>query len=89
MTMYDRCKDFACILGLLVKELDLKAYDGMIYGHKIAIRQTLPEDQKAFILAHEIAHFILHRGDLIANPDPAAEREADILATRICSLLRS
>ena len=52
--------------GLIVKEKQLKFYDGRIKGRKIAIRQNIPTlKKKACVLAEEIGHFHTNTMDIL------------------------
>ena len=53
---YDKLLDLAEKENLVVKEADLRLYDGLIRNNKIAIRQTLPAREKKQVLAEEIGH---------------------------------
>lgn len=50
--------------GLIVKEKPLAARDGLINGRRIAIRQNIPQVQKACALAEEIGHYKRNVGDI-------------------------
>lgn len=57
--------------GLTVKEKDLLAHDGLIYGRNIAIRRTIEtSQQKACTLAEEIGHAATSAGDITDYSDP-------------------
>ena len=65
----DELLKFAESQGFIVKEKPLKAFDGLTDGKRIAIRDTIQNtDQKKYILAHELAHAFLHKGDTIDSP---------------------
>lgn len=52
--------------GLIVKEKQLKFYDGRIKGRKIAIRQNIPTlKKKVCVLAEEIGHFHTNTMDIL------------------------
>lgn len=57
---------FAEKQGFKVKLKTLAAYDGLLYGNRIAIREGSPDQD--YILAHELAHAYLHEGDTINSP---------------------
>ena len=57
--------------GLTVKEKDLLAHDGLIYGRNIAIRRTIEtSQQKACTLAEEIGHAATSVGDILNYTNP-------------------
>lgn len=64
-------------MGLDLRFADLLDNDGRIKGGRVAIRDGMPEQQTAFIIAHEIAHAALHfdKGDIIGLPE--YEEQAD------------
>jgi hypothetical protein len=52
-------------LGLIVKEVDFKTYDGLCKGNRIGINKNLKTDkEKKCILAEEISHYKLTVGDI-------------------------
>lgn len=52
--------------GLIVKEKPLQAYDGRIYGNRIAIRNNLETTvEKACVLAEELGHYHTSSGDIL------------------------
>ena len=67
---YDKLLDLAEKENLVVKEADLRLYDGLIRNNKIAIRQTLPAREKKQVLAEEIGHARTSAGDIIDYRDP-------------------
>ncbi len=50
--------------GLVVKEKDLQAHDGLIVGDRVAIRRDLPTTEKAQIAAEEYGHALTAVGDI-------------------------
>lgn len=90
-------------LGLTVWEDDITPYSGKLFidplnggssGLSIVVNDREPDTRKRFTIAHEIAHFILHRGDIDRqNPivetlyrgglSSAKETEANKLAAEI------
>ena len=57
--------------GLEVRELPLRASDGLIHGRKVAIRQDIPtQTEKAQVAAEELAHHRTAAGDLSDYTDP-------------------
>lgn len=79
-------QEIAAAIGLEIAWLPLKAHDGMIKGNRVAIRADLDADQAALVLAHEIAHAVLHRdkGDTIKSArhseyEEQADRGAELL----------
>ena len=64
-------------LGLITREKDLQANDGLIKGRRIAIRQTIPTSaQKACVLAEELGHYFTTSGD-IRNMDYTNNRKQE------------
>ncbi len=70
-------RNFAEIDGLLVRKGDETF---------IAVNENRTFARKRFTIAHEIGHFLMHKGesfDLSGKGDPKIEREADIFATNL------
>lgn len=62
---YAEMLSFADRAGLTVKELDLRANDGLIQGRNVAIRRSLRTSrEKSCVLAEEVAHHLVNVGDL-------------------------
>ena len=57
---------FAEMKGFNIKQKPLKSSDGLLVGCRIAIRNEVPDQD--YILAHELAHAYLHRGDTVSDP---------------------
>lgn len=89
VTTFDKLLALCDLLGLDVKDnIDFKFYDGLIKGDRIGLADYLTDDEKCFVLAHEIGHAILHTGlDLVHNPDPQAEEDADRIAKNLLDCL--
>ena len=68
---------FANSLGVSVQFKPLKYNDGRLRGDKILIREGMSELQTIGVLAHEIAHYMLHydKGDTINSPKHAEYEE--------------
>lgn len=63
-------------LGLIAKEKDLQAYDGRIKGNRIAIRKTIPTNQKkACVLAEELGHYYTSSGDILDDSIMSMKQE--------------
>ena len=63
---YETLLDMACDEGLIVKEKDLRAYDGRIKGKRIAIRKSIKtETEKACVLAEELGHHYTTSGNIL------------------------
>ena len=54
---------------LIVKELDLKGNDGLIHGHRIAIKKSLSTIEKTCVLAEELGHYQTTVGDILDQSD--------------------
>lgn len=68
---YDEMLKVAERDGLEVKEADLRLYDGIISGHKVAIRKSLPtRTAKACVLAEEVGHARTCCGNIIDYDAP-------------------
>jgi len=67
---YDTLLNIAEEENLVVKEVDLHLYDGLIRNNKIAIRKTLPVREKKQTLAEEIGHARTSAGDIIDYRNP-------------------
>lgn len=62
---YDNLLKEADDLGIIVKEVNLRTYDGRCKGNRIAINKNLTtENEKKCVLAEEIAHYKLTVGDI-------------------------
>ena len=85
---FSRLVDLADSIGCSVCWLPFTACHGMIYGDRIGLNNDgiRSPAQMCFTLAHEIAHKTLHSGNLIDQPDPEAERQADSVASLLCML---
>ena len=70
MTKYEELLDRAVDEGCIVKEVDFKAYDGLIVGNKIGIRKTIPTTrQKTSVLGEELSHYLLTVGNILDQSD--------------------
>lgn len=70
MTAYEQMLDIAVDRGLIVKEVPLVFYDGLIKGDRIGIRSTIDtEAEKCDVLAEEIAHYELTVGNILDQSD--------------------
>ena len=64
--IYDRFLDEAYRNGLIVKEKPLLAYDGLIFGERVAIRKDLETScEKGCILAEELGHHYTSSGNIL------------------------
>ena len=83
---------FAEHSGYSVREESMSWFDGLISGSRIGIRNTLETaEERAKNLAHELGHAYLLQGqarDLIADPDPEAERRADQVGQALIDFAR-
>lgn len=65
---YEKLLTEARANSLIVKEKPLKAHDGRIKGHRIAIRKDIPTlAEKACVLAEELGHYHTTTGDILAQ----------------------
>ena len=62
---YEDLLDEALVDGLLVKEKPLVAYDGLIFGDKIAIKKDMTTAKKACVLAEELGHYHTTVGNIL------------------------
>lgn len=85
--VYDRLAAVAWGIGLTVRKADLRVYGGMIKGNTVLISQNIDPAEQAAVLAHEVGHYCIHDGDILHDPDPEKETEADQLARKIVSLV--
>lgn len=68
--------------------VDLDYCDGMIVNDTIGLSSKLQcAEFCLYILAHEIAHGILHHGNLLGDDNQQAEADADRLALELCALV--
>lgn len=75
MGYYDLLKE-ADNAGLLVKEKPLQAHDGLISGHRIAIRKDIPTQvQKATVLAEELGHYHTTVGDILDQTEVSNRKQ--------------
>lgn len=80
---------FANKQGFNVKYKPLQASDGRLKNNRIAIREGLPEEYQAYIIAHELAHAYIHEGDTINSPlHSLYEKQADKIAILLIDLLK-
>lgn len=64
--LYDDLLIEADDIGLIVKEKPLRAHDGLINGHRIAIRKNIPTlRKKACVLAEELGHYHTTVGNIL------------------------
>ena len=86
----EKLKNFAIAKGFVIKYVDFKASDGRVYGNRIGINERMNNDDKVFVLAHEIAHGYLHKdkGNTIKSPrHKEYEEQAHKTAELILDLL--
>lgn len=81
-----RLMQFAAEQGILVEFSDaIGSAEGLSAGGKIILRKGLPPAEEFSVLAHELAHELLHRGD---EEKPASrivrETEAEAVAFVVC-----
>ena len=73
--------------GIEVEYVDsLNGADGVSTGGKVQVCKDLPEGEQFAVLAHELAHEFLHRGDRKASKK-TKELEAEAVAFVVCSVL--
>lgn len=63
--VYEDLLDEALVDGLVVKEKPLVAYDGLIFGDKIAIKKDMTTAKKACVLAEELGHYHTTVGNIL------------------------
>lgn len=62
--------------GLKVREKPLSEQDGLIRGHRIAIRKTLPtQAAKSCVLAEELGHHFTNHGVILDQTDPQNRKQ--------------
>ena len=62
--------------GLITKEKDLQAYDGRIFGNRVAIRRTIEtQRQKACVLAEELGHYYTSSGNILSQDTVEARKQ--------------
>ena len=68
-------------MGLNIRFKPLQAYDGRIKGNRVAIREGMPDEYTAFIIAHEIMHAAIHKGNVMGDAEAEwqANRAANVL----------
>ena len=72
---YEELLEAADDLGLIAKEKDLQAHDGLIRGRRVAIRRSIPSQcRKACVLAEELGHYFTSAGDIM-DPTNAGSRK--------------
>lgn len=62
-------------MGLITKEKPLLAYDGLIYGNRIAIRNQLTEIKKKCVLAEELGHYHTTAGNILDQSEPGNRKQ--------------
>lgn len=62
---YETLLDEADLNGITIKERPLKGNNGRIRGAQILIRQNMPDNQKACVLAEELGHYYTTTGDIL------------------------
>lgn len=68
---------------------DGEQINGAICGDKIGIERTITDPgRRAEVLAHEIAHALIHTSDLITERDPIKEAEADYLGGVLIDIVK-
>ncbi|MDI7815661.1 ImmA/IrrE family metallo-endopeptidase [Clostridioides difficile] len=74
--------------GLIVKRLSLSSKSkGLLKNNKIAISYKLNYKETNFTLAHELSHFILHKGNTLNNSlHKEYEKQANALAILLLKL---
>jgi antirestriction protein ArdC len=80
----ERLKQLVAAKGITLEYTDaLESADGRSHGGRIEIRPGLPPAHEFEVLAHELAHEMLHHGD-IRLPRRVRELEAEATAFVIC-----
>ena len=75
MTYYELL-EAADDLGLIAKEKDLQAHDGLIRGRRVAIRRSISSQRrKACVLAEEIGHYFTSAGDIMDPTDTGSRKQ--------------
>lgn len=87
--IFNCLQNYLNVVGINTNFLPLQASNARIKDNRIVVRFGQDLETTNFMLAHEIAHFNLHSGDLINNPDPELEAEADRAAEMIIKILRA
>ena len=73
---YDELLEAADDLGLIAKEKDLQAHDGLIRGRRVAIRRSISSQRrKACVLAEEIGHYFTTAGDIMDPMDAGSRKQ--------------
>lgn len=73
---YDELLEAADDLGLIAKEKDLQAHDGLIRGRRVAIRRSIQSQRrKACVLAEEIGHYFTTAGDIMDPTDAGSRKQ--------------
>ena len=73
---YDEMLILSDQAGLITKEKDLQAYDGRIYGRRVAIRRSIEtQRKKACVLAEELGHYYTSAGDILALDSVTARKQ--------------
>ena len=73
---YDEMLILSDQAGLITKEKDLQAYDGRIYGRRVAIRRSIEtQRKKACVLAEELGHYYTSSGNILAQDSVTARKQ--------------
>ena len=73
--VYEDLLDEALVDGLAVKEKPLVAYDGLIFGDKIAIKKDMTTAKKACVLAEELGHYHTTVGNILDQSNIENQRQ--------------
>ena len=73
---YEELLEAADDIGLIAKEKDLQAHDGLIRGRRVAIRRSIPSQcRKACVLAEELGHYFTSGGDIMDPTDAGSRKQ--------------
>jgi len=83
----ERLKAFVASKGIALEyAANLGTADGQSRGRTIALREGLPPAEEFSVLVHELAHSLLHCGD-VATTKTVRETEAEAVAFVVCQAI--
>lgn len=65
MTLYEELLDTAASDHIIVRDKPLQESDGRIKGNRIAIRENMTSQEKAYTLAEELGHYYTTVGNIL------------------------
>lgn len=79
LTVYESLLAEADQEGIITKEKNLQANDGLIVGNRIAIRDGMTGVKKSCVLAEELGHYYTSSGNIL-DQDDVSNRQQELRA---------